>query len=84
LFLLSWRNSPVGRKNFEVPTPSSGLYFFCLAKRKQLPFRFEAGAHGDISAGASFGGTPNQAGKDLRSNDDPSIVEPIELSTSAA
>jgi len=83
LFLLSWGNSPVGRKNFEVPTPRRD-FIFLPREAEAAAIRFEAGAHGDISAGASFGGTPNQAGKDLRSNDDPSIVEPIELSTSAA
>jgi hypothetical protein len=44
-----------------------GTLFFLPREAEAAAIRFEAGAHGDISAGASFGGTPNQAGKDLRS-----------------
>jgi hypothetical protein len=42
-----------------------GTLFFLPREAEAAAIRFEAAAHGDISAGASFGGTPNQAGKDL-------------------
>jgi hypothetical protein len=51
LFLLSWRNSPVGRKNFEVPTPRRD-FIFLPREAEAAAIRFEAGAHGDISARA--------------------------------
>jgi hypothetical protein len=38
--------------------------FFLPREAEAATIRFEASAHGDINAGASFGGTPNQAGKE--------------------